>query len=314
MSLRAIVGPATPSNLAAVIQRLARNHESAAAGLQALLDDGTLAVSDLIALHAEDDPQAILGSMLTQPLGGAQAALWPPVADAPEIEESLVAAAVARLTALGHRVLQAVVRIPSPPSIAAFERAGFVYVTDLTFMDRDLAPSDANPVATRLTLTPAASDDLAFAERIEQTYVDSLDLPELNDTRSASEILASCRVTAKVEPPLWWFANFEANRVGVLQLAPADEEGDFELLYMGLVPQARGQGLGRELAQCAVSIAAALGGTRLHLSHDVRNRSAGRAYTQLGFRETKRRAVWLKISRAPGHDSQSLRKSHSESS
>src|SRR5207247_4238055 len=121
-------------------------------------------------------------------------------------------------------------------------------------------------------------------------------------------------LAAKVEPPLWWFVNFHGRSVGVLQLVPAEHEAEFELLYMGLVPKARGQGLGRELAQQAISIAAALGGTRLHLSHDVRSRSAGRAYTQLGFRQVYRRAVWLKIPRASDHDSQSLRESLRESS
>src|SRR5205085_6541073 len=114
--------------------------------------------------------------------------------------------------------------------------------------------------------------------------------------------------------PLWWFAEYQQRRIGVLQLAPTGDGNELELLYMGLVQSARNQGFGRELARHAIRLAAEVGESRLHLSHDVRNHSAARVYTQLGFRETSRRAVWLKIFRESNHDSEPRGKSVSESS
>ena len=107
---------------------------------------------------------------------------------------------------------------------------------------------------------------------------------------------AAAQSAAKLDPPLWWYARAASEIVGVVQLAPGEESGELELLYMGLVPAARGQGLGRELARACLAIAAALDATRLTLSFDARNASAGRVYEQLGFEPVGRRAVWLRIS------------------
>ncbi len=295
----AAIQTATAATLEAALSRLAH---------APLLDhflDGTLLTDDL--LYCDD------GAIFAQRLGGAQAAIVPPSSRCPHAAYDLTAALVEHLQSLGHRVLQTVVPNPPPQSMDALARVGFVHVTDLIFLARSVTVDDAF-IPPRLAFEPACMDDLEFAALIEATFVGTQDLPELNGTRSVEETLIACQAAARVEPPLWWFASLEGSRIGVLQMAPGEEPGDIELLYAGLVPSARRRGLGRELTQAALAIAVALEATRVHLSRDARNESAGHVYDQLGFQPVRRRAVWLRICRDSAQHSQRLQESETESS
>lgn len=305
MTSRAIVATAVPANLAAVLARLARDAvdpESAFEDLNELVEHGTLSASDFIAVQAESDPQFILGAIMTQRMGGAQGAVWMPVADDEPVRDALARNAVRRLRDLGCRVLQALA--PIGAAVSSLERAGFEYLTDLVFLEADIQASTETP---RLTCRAATPADLTFAETIERTYEGTQDMPELNGTRTTAEILVGCLAT-RHEPHLFYAERY-GETAGVLHLTPLDEPGDIELTYMGLVPEARGYGLGRDLAFAAFRIAASLGGTRLHLTYDVRNLSAENIYSQLGFVEQKRRAVWINFCRDSRLHSQGLRES-----
>lgn len=310
MSAQAIIVTATSANLAATLARLTRDAphpEIAIADLMSLVDEGILSPGDFVIAHPVGFSQLVLGALITQQLGGAQAAVWVPVADDEQLADALALGAVRLMSHLGNRVLQAMTAIPSPVHITSLQRAGFRYFSDLVFADLDVPPSDSIEVSKRLALVQTAFDDIGFARLIDATYVGSLDMPELNGVRTPEEILASCQVITKFDPPLWYYAEHDGERVGVLQLAPQDES-DFELVYMGLVPRARQRGLGRELARCAIRIVATFGGTRLHLSYDVRNGSAARTYDQLGFVGQCRRAVWINFCSQTPLQSRSLPK------
>jgi ribosomal protein S18 acetylase RimI-like enzyme len=66
-------------------------------------------------------------------------------------------------------------------------------------------------------------------------------------------------------------------------------------LYLGVVPEARGQGLGRELVNKALWEARAADAPQLTLSVDARNQPALNLYRSMGFEEYDRREVFLKI-------------------
>lgn len=297
MAGRPIIQPATPPLLPAALECLFRDSiepDLAACEFQALLDVGQLLLDDLL-VACEGD--CVCGAAFAQRLGGPQAAVWPPVSESPAVAARLAEELSRHLHAAGCRIQQCIAPIPHPPATAALAEAGFRYVTDLIFLTREVRSSELACPPPRMTFEPAARDDLAFAELMNETFVGSQDLPETNGLRSAAEILAGCQVAARVDEPLWWYACFEARRVGVLQLAPTESDSEFELAYMGFVPDARGQGFGLELVRLALGIVAMFGGERLSLSRDCRNNSAARIYDQLNFRETHRRAAWLKIFR-----------------
>ena len=76
-------------------------------------------------------------------------------------------------------------------------------------------------------------------------------------------------------------------------LTTGAEPSEVELAYLGVVPSARGRGLGRELMAFALSEAAHRGASSVTVSVDSRNELALRLYQRGGFVEMDRREVWL---------------------
>ena len=64
-------------------------------------------------------------------------------------------------------------------------------------------------------------------------------------------------------------------------------------MYLGVVPAARGKGIGRTLLGRAICDTAAMGLARVGLAVDVANAPAVRLYESEGFREVRRRAAWF---------------------
>lgn len=62
-----------------------------------------------------------------------------------------------------------------------------------------------------------------------------------------------------------------------------------ELLAVGVLPEARGKGLGRRLVEAVADRARAAGAGRLHLEVSEANAAARRMYEVLGFRQVGRR-------------------------
>jgi len=81
----------------------------------------------------------------------------------------------------------------------------------------------------------------------------------------------------------------------VLLLCEMPEWAAWDVAYVGVVPEARGRGYGREIMHQALAVARADGVARLTLSVDVRNDPAWRLYTDLGFRPHDRREVFLAL-------------------
>ena len=79
--------------------------------------------------------------------------------------------------------------------------------------------------------------------------------------------------------------------MGCLLLAKHSQD-DWELVYFGLAPAARGFGYGRQVVQFAKSCVANHQGRQLLLAVDVQNDPAIRIYQQEGFYPIRRKVVW----------------------
>ena len=77
--------------------------------------------------------------------------------------------------------------------------------------------------------------------------------------------------------------------------SPQADSGDWDLSYMGVVPQARRRGLGREMLLHVLVEARAAGAMQLTLSVDGRNVPAREMYRAVGFETHDRREVLLAI-------------------
>ena len=250
----------------------------------------------------------IVGVLLTQVLAGRVAALW-----APEVEviwgraalaEGLVRAALSSLRASGVRLAQALLDDASPPRAAVdLTRGGLPRVTDLVYLGRDTAePPDPGPLAPRLRWRPYDADAAGeFADALRTTYVGSLDMPELEGVRSLDDVLEGHRTSGRFDPSRWLLGRLpgEPGAAAVLLLSAVPDREAWEVTYLGLTPEARGRGLGREAVAHALALARPHV-ARLELAVDVRNPPAERLYRASGFLPFERRAVHLALLDGPG--------------
>jgi ribosomal protein S18 acetylase RimI-like enzyme len=96
-------------------------------------------------------------------------------------------------------------------------------------------------------------------------------------------------------PERWQLTLNAGQPVGVLIVTELPENGDWEVAYMGVVPEVRRRGFGREMllhVLCEARAADVLGVT---LSVDARNQPAWNLYRSLGFEPYGQRAVYLAI-------------------
>ena len=106
-----------------------------------------------------------------------------------------------------------------------------------------------------------------FESLVSHTYQDTLDCPELSKYRTASQTLQSYQNVDSYDPSRWYFVVSRDDRstaIGCVMMAThRDHSGKpngegkraptSELVYMALVPEKRGKGLGRPLVQLALS-------------------------------------------------------------
>jgi ribosomal protein S18 acetylase RimI-like enzyme len=79
--------------------------------------------------------------------------------------------------------------------------------------------------------------------------------------------------------------------VGVVLASEVEGRGD--LGYLGVVPEARGRGVGRALLGQAIRDTARMGLVALTLAVDTQNGPAWRLYAGAGFKEVRRRLVFF---------------------
>ena len=129
----------------------------------------------------------VVGALLTQPLAGRAAAVW-----APEVDPSwrraatavaLVRAALDDLRARGFLLAQALLDESAPQHGAAdLAGGGMPHVTDLVYLEADTARPARRPRRTSRRSTGRRSGpttEADFRAVLQATYVDSLDMPEL---------------------------------------------------------------------------------------------------------------------------------------
>ena len=129
-----------------------------------------------------------------------------------------------------------------------------------------------------------------FKRAIAATYDNSLDCPALNGVRDMEDVVAGHRASGEFDPRLWRLLVEPAADpadppvpLGVLLLAPIPAAAALELVYLGLVPAARGRRLGDLLLRHALAGVADHGMQRLTLAVDARNAPALKLYYRHGL-------------------------------
>ena len=133
-------------------------------------------------------------------------------------------------------------------------RNRFAHLTDLRFMvcpfdevppPRGHASSDQDPLETEI-YQPGVNDT-RFARLLEQTYVETRDCPELQGRRTGEQALASHRMSGEFDPSRWTLFRWHGKDAGVLLLNDHPEQNAWEVVYTGVAPNSRGNGIGRRM-------------------------------------------------------------------
>jgi ribosomal protein S18 acetylase RimI-like enzyme len=307
-----VMGPCRPEELEAalaVLYRRARPRDRSLLVAEGMAEvaRGDLDPSGLWVAHRWD---RLIGALLTQPLAGRAAAVWPPEV-ALKLGRSKVAVALVRAVLDGLRqrgalIAQSLVDMSSPRHAAAdLTRGGLARITDLIYLSRETAAALPVPDgSSRFRWRPYdESTEPEFAEVLSETYRDSLDMPELEGARSLQDVLASHRAGGRFDPTRWQLGRLdgEPRAAAVVLLSDLPERGVWEVAYLGLTPQARGRGLGRAALAHALGLARPHA-PRVELAVDVRNLPAERLYRGAGFRQVDRRSVHLAVLNAGGRE------------
>lgn len=273
--------------------------------------------------------ERLLGAVLGRTQAGRTAIVWPPrlvAGQPPEIADSLLGAASERLARCSVSMAHALLDAVSEADDKTLRGGGFEPLAKLLYMfcARDdfpnARPSQSRPgeikhegtearrkevggkergckgVGDRLDFEPynAANHD-RLIQVVENTYIQTLDCPRLNGVRRIEDVLAGYRDTGQFDPSRWLIVRHQCQDVGCLLMADHPEHGSGELVYMGIIPSARGHGWGREITQHAKWLTAVQNRPRLVLAVDAENQPAIDMYTSVGFRAWEKRTVYAKF-------------------
>ena len=164
--------------------------------------------------------------------------------------------------------------------------SGFEDVAELVYLARRVdKPSAGRGLSDDFRLWRYdRSTHFRFAKTIERSYTDSLDCPQLNGRRDIDDIIAGHKAAGEFDPELWMLLSDVSNRdLGVMLLNRLHNREGYELVYIGLVPEARGQRLADGLIRKAIETLAIEGGGQLITACDAANAPARKLYHRHGF-------------------------------
>jgi ribosomal protein S18 acetylase RimI-like enzyme len=237
------------------------------------------------------------GAIWVQLTAGNTAVIWPPPSNDPAVD-ALFSAAVAFADERRIGVTQLIVPAGDGFTTEAMGERGFSRLAELLYLFADLSrPATQKSHSSQLLQFQANAGNNAkrLAAVIERTYQHSLDCPALDGARSMDEVLDGYRAQGAHRPNQWYLVTENGHDVGVLLLADHPSVGNWELAYMGVVPEARGRRLGETIARFAQDAARQSNAKQLVLAVDAANEPALEMYRRCGFREWERRTVYARL-------------------
>jgi ribosomal protein S18 acetylase RimI-like enzyme len=231
---------------------------------------------------------------------GNVAVFWPPQlvsGEEPRTAFPLAEAVVHELDAAAIDLTQSLLPDPDPPTISVLRHVGFRHLADLLYLTCE---------SERFPLAAPEPSEIEFeqyvgAQRgrllrlIERTYEGTLDCTALNGARDIDDVVAGYQATGVFRAENWLFVRCGGQDVGVLLLADHPQARHWELMYMGLVPEFRGRGWGRQITHYAQWLGRGARIERVLVAVDAANKPAVDAYRGTGFEIWERRAVYLRF-------------------
>ncbi len=241
----------------------------------------------------------ICGAAWGQRQSGNIVVFWPPQLVAGEDEataNALAEAVTAAVDKTAAEIMQVFLSLPTPEAVKVLQHAGFRHLADLRYMT---AESSRFPLA-------APDGELEYeayresqrgrlTELVGRTYEGTLDCRELDGVRDLEHVINGYQATGEYQPENWLFVREGGADVGVLLLADHPKGRHWELMYVALLPEARGRGWGRQITRYAQWLARGAGVERIVVAVDAANLPAIAMYRDSGFELWDQRAVYVRI-------------------
>lgn len=223
---------------------------------------------------------------------------------------ALVDAVAAHYLEQGIHLAQLLLEQHCTELVEAYATAGFLHLAELIYLERRVRSASNEPLPEWLRIVNYSNETHAlFAKTIQETYQQSLDCPALNGVRDINDVIAGHQAAGDFEPTQWHLMLHDDKPLGVLLLSKTGAGGSLELVYLGLTPEARGQGFADLFMKLALASVPRSGCTTLTLAVDSRNEPALRLYHRHGLRQVAARHAMMRDLRhdQPPQDAASVR-------
>ena len=241
----------------------------------------------------------LVGATWVQIQPGKTGVLWPPRLEPngdPDTAQQLMAAANDFLSRHQVSLAQTLLEDPHSTDAELLVQNGYTHLADLLYLVSTEAFFPTEPPHCGLEFEPYSDRSRARLKAIvEQTYEHTADCPELNGSRDLEDVLTGYQATGVFSPEHWRIVRAAGEDVGCLLLADHPDAEQIELVYMGVVPAARGRGLGFQAAKYAQLLAHEAGRPRLVLAVDARNAPALGMYAAADFLRWDQRSVFVRV-------------------
>lgn len=261
-----------------------------------------LGIVDLDGLLCSWDEQELKGAMLCVRSAGRTLICWAPqfapkinLNERVAVEESLLVGVKRLAKSMDARIAQVLLGADEQGSRPQFERGGFFQLARLLYLRRELKLPFPEPSEQIDYVTYAPNRHQEFLDTLDQSYVDSLDCPELNGVRSLDDIFESHRCQGDFNPDHWYLAKVGGETIGCLLMVGLPLFEAMEVGYIALLPAARQKHLGKELLRKGLATARDAGVKRVTLAVDDRNTPALRLYNDHQFEIWEERDALLLI-------------------
>ncbi len=257
---------------------------------------GEMSLEGLLEARRED---RLVGAVFSQVQAGHTALVWlPRLLDRDEpatTARALLEAACGLLVDQNVRMVQVVLEIVTGSHDALLRHGGFRHLAELLYLVCLEEEFPRQEPAGELSFEPHdPTDQDRLIELVDATYQDTRDCPELNGVRPTEDVLAGYRATGEFDPARWLIVRHAERDVGCLLLADHPAQEQWELVYMGLVVSARGQGWGKQIARQAQWLTGRSGQPKLVVAVDSANWPAVDMYESVGFRRWDTRQIYVK--------------------
>lgn len=192
---------------------------------------------------------------------------------------------------------------PDTASQSLFAARGFTRMSELIYVSGEPRRKQSAPPLPGglqwLSYSPATHE--LFKQTIAASYEQSLDCPALNGMREMDDVIAGHKSAGEFDASLWRLLYRPASTtggtptpLGVLLLSPISLADAVELVYLGLVPAARGQKLGDLMVKQALATTLERKLNRLTLAVDAQNAPALRLYFRNGLVRVGRKVAMMR--------------------